>query len=245
MHPALAAAKCCLPWFFFGHSHFAHLATSMHFQHEWHRSKKQEGRGWGGGWPQKWHSLEMVEDFKTVRHVGGMKGWYWLRWALNTNRLHLSHKENPQIYLTSQYWSKEEDWQTAWQVTLIEEKISPGAIKFAIPHRRTKIGRLKSRDRVPDNVAGWTGNVFEFSSLLWNNSALNSFAPGGDHFKQRRHAENESFCRLRTKENSTVKFANISDNYFCVRSFLVFPRESGRVVTTNQVCASPGATIQC
>ena len=51
----------------------------------------------------------------------------------------------------------------------------------------------------------------------------------------------ESFWQLRTKENSTVKFANISDNYFCVRSFLVFPRESGRVVTTNQVLCSQGA----
>ena len=208
---------------FFGHPHFAHLATSMHFQHEWHRSKKQEGRGWGGGWPQKWHSLEMVEDFKTVRHVGGMKGWYWLRWALNTNRLHLSHKENPQIYLTSQYWSKEEDWQTAWQVTLIEEKISPGAIKFAIPHRRTKIERLKSRDRVPDNVAGWTGNVFEFSSLLWNNSTLNSFTPEGDHFKQWRHAENWIILPTEDKRELNCEICKYIRQLFLCQKFFGFP----------------------
>ena len=41
------------------------------------------------------------------------------------------------------------------------------------------------------------------------------------------------------------KYSHISDNYFPVKSFLVFPWESGRVVTTNQVWASPGAAIQC
>ena len=41
------------------------------------------------------------------------------------------------------------------------------------------------------------------------------------------------------------KYFHISDNYFPVKSFLVFPWESGRVVTTNQVWASPGAAIQC
>ena len=122
MHPALAAAKCCLPWFFSGHPHFAHLATSMHFQHEWHRSKKQEGRGWGGGWPQKWHSLEMVEDFKTVRHVGGMKGWYWQRCTLDTEQAAPNYQKILKFPLTSQNWSKEEEWQTAWQVTLVEKK---------------------------------------------------------------------------------------------------------------------------
>ena len=42
------------------------------------------------------------------------------------------------------------------------------------------------------------------------------------------------------------KYFHISDNYFPVKSFLVSPWESGRVVTTNQVWASPGASaIQC
>ena len=101
-HGNASGSGCCkmlLALIFSGHPHFAHLATSMHFQHEWHRSKKQEGRGWGGGWPQKWHSLEMVEDFKTVRHVGGMKGWYWQRCTLDTNRLHLSPKKSSNYLL--------------------------------------------------------------------------------------------------------------------------------------------------
>ena len=209
---------------FFGHPHFAHLAISMHFQHEWHRSKKQEGRGWGGGWPQKWHSLEMVEDFKTVRHVGGMKGWYWQRCTLDTGQAAPNSQKNPQItsYLTKLV--KGGGVTNSLTGDTCREKNSSGAIKFAIPHRRTKIEQLKSRDRVPDNVASWTGNVFEFSSLLWNNSALNSFAPGGNHFKQWRHAENWIILPTEDKRELNCEICKYIRQLFLCQKFFGFPK---------------------
>ena len=131
-----------------------------------------------------------------------------------------------------------------------------------------QLSRLQRRYVILGNVASWKfqrNSVLEFSSSVVKFFRLFLILHGHHLKRLLRHAEN--WIILQTKENSIVANIFSSDNnlslkriwvfpcgrylkifsylwqLFSCQKFFGFPWESGRVVTTNQVWVSPGATL--